>query len=93
MSRLFFSIFVHMNNSTGHQMITFAARYGVIPVSADSMQAGERWLSEQSVTCEALKGNGHSHTVVLTNHNTVPERSRVRAPLQLIRWEKNKYTK
>lgn len=82
-----------MHNSTGHQMITFAARYGVIPVSADSMQAGERWLSQQSVTCEALKGNGHSHTVVLTNHNAVPERSRVRAPLQLIRWGKNKYAK
>lgn len=74
-------------------MITFAARDGVIPVSADSMQACEGWLSEQSVTREALEGNGHSHTVVLTNHNAITKRSRVRAPLQLIRWEKNKYTK
>lgn len=69
-------------------MITFTARYGVVPVSADSVQACEGWLSKQSVTCEALKGNGHSNTVVLTNHNAITERSRVRAPLELIRWDK-----
>ena len=68
-------------NSAKNQMITFTARYGVVPVSADSVEACEGWLSEQSVTYEALKGNGHSDTVVLTNHNAITERSRVRAPL------------
>lgn len=67
--------------------VTFTTRYGVIPVSADSMQTGERWLSKQSVTHEALKGNGHPHAVVLTNHNTITKRSGVRTPLQLICWE------
>lgn len=64
-----------------HRSVTFAARDGVIPVSADSVQTRQRRLSEQSVTREALEGNGHPHAVVLTDHDAVTERSWVGAPL------------
>lgn len=68
------------------ESVTFTARYGVIPVSADAMQTGEGGLSQQSVAWQALKRNGHPHTVVLTDHYAVTKWPRVRTPLELVRW-------
>lgn len=65
----------------GSWQVTFAARYGVIPVSADSVQACEGWLSEKSVTRKALEGNGHPYTVVQANYNAISKRSWIWTPL------------
>lgn len=90
-SFFFLWCFLHIYSSNDSKacvsdgLVTIAARYGVVPVSADSMQASERRLPEQSVTSEALEGDGHPHAVVLTNHDAVTKGSWVRTPLELIR--------
>lgn len=56
----------------------------MVPVPADSVQAREGRLAEESIAREALKGNGHPHTVVQANYNAVPKRSWIGTPLEFV---------
>lgn len=70
-----------------HFPLTFAARHGVVPVPAHSVEAGERRLPQQCVSWQALERDGHPNPQVAANHQAVAERSWVWAPLQLVSYD------
>lgn len=61
----------------------------MIPVPADSVQAGERGLAEKRISRLTLEPDGHAHAEIRAHHLAVSEGPRIRAALELITWQVN----
>lgn len=67
-------------------MLTFTARDRVIPVPADTVQAGKRSLAQERVSRLTLEPDGHAHAEIRAHHLAISEGPRIRAALEFIGW-------